>query len=1300
MSCMAARTGGGARRRFVLSEVGTKGTTRLRLWLVRNRLLAIAALASLFVGAVSPSSSAQVVTFQNFIEAKAGTNVTSLTLPIPAGTAAGNLLIACVVTDGNNATTLSPPAGQGWNQIARNVQGTAVTLGVWWKLAGASEPSTHQWTWTALEQSYGWMMRFTGHSPTAPINISTVGGGSATSPSSPAVAPTVTETMILRIGGFDNRSITVDSPGLTTSGPHTAITMDLSNAAGGGTCSGGAGYRIQSAAGTSGASSFALTATQNYRTVTVAIAPFRCVNASECDDANVCTTDTCDGAGFCQHANNTAACTDGNACTVTDVCSGGSCVPGAPPDCSASGNQCNTASCNPAGPTGNCNTLTPVTNGTPCSDGLFCTDGDVCSAGTCQAGGARDCSSAGNQCNTGVCNETTDQCVAQPANQGNPCSDGNNCTLNETCQTGICTGGTPPNCTASDNQCNIASCNPAGGLGNCNTLTPRTNGTACNDGVFCTATDTCQTGVCGGAGETCPGEICDEFADACFECATLADCDDGVACTAEACQSGSCVHIPNNAACSDGLFCNGAETCHLTLGCQAGTSPCGDAIACTVDTCVEATDTCVYTPTDALCADALFCNGAETCSATLGCQAGSDPCIDGVACTVDSCVESTDSCEYTPINAACDDALFCNGSETCDVVLGCQPGSDPCVDGIACTVDSCTEITDTCTYTPNNALCDDALFCNGAETCSATLGCQASTDPCIDAFPCTTDACIEASDSCTNTPNDAVCDDGLYCNGAETCSAAVGCVAGSDPCLVTQVCDESTDTCPECLLPTDCDDAIACTVDTCSAATHTCVYTPSDALCDDALFCNGGETCSATLGCLAGTPPCVDAIACTADSCVENTDSCVYAPNNTACDDGLFCNGAETCNVTLGCQPGSDPCVDGIACTVDSCTELTDTCIYTPNDALCDDALFCNGMETCSAALGCEASTDPCIDAFPCTIDACVEATDSCTNTPNNAVCDDGLFCNGSEACSSTVGCVAGSDPCLVTQVCDELTDSCQACLVPADCDDANPCTVDDCVSLSCVYTPAGEIAIDLEIEGLGSAVTRDVTFEITSCGGSSETRVAPVAFSIAGTASLVLLDVDSASDWIAVREGHTLRKRAALSFTSCNATVDLTGSVRLRSGDFAAGVAAQDNLVDVTDFSILASRWNQAIAANLATGADATGDGVQGTADFTAIQVNFLTGGDATHGCALASSGRGGPRAFEDLEARLVDGRAFSVPVSSLRFSDAARADVNGDGFVDSRDIREFAARNRLPLSPAFDRLLGDAERRGSKGH
>ena len=206
-------------------------------------------------------------TYREFTEKKGASDGTSLTIDTPSGTGQGDLLIAVVATDASE--TISPPAGEGWTQIDQGDGSNQVTLGVWWKIAGASESSTHEFTWGSNEKGYGWMMRFTGHDPTAPINASAAQGGNSGSPECLSVDTTVANALILRIGGFDDDDITVDSPGLSG---HTPITMDKSSS-GSGTCSGGAGYKEQAAIGSSGIAEFSLTETEQYRTVTIAIAP-------------------------------------------------------------------------------------------------------------------------------------------------------------------------------------------------------------------------------------------------------------------------------------------------------------------------------------------------------------------------------------------------------------------------------------------------------------------------------------------------------------------------------------------------------------------------------------------------------------------------------------------------------------------------------------------------------------------------------------------------------------------------------------------------------------------------------------------------------------------------------------------------------------------------------------------------------------------------------------------------------------------------------------------------------------------
>lgn len=81
-----------------------------------------------------------------------------------------------------------------------------------------------------------------------------------------------------------------------------------------------------------------------------------------------------------------------------------------------------------------------------CGDGLYCNGAETCLAGFCQSGTPIDCSNLSDQCNTGVCDEIADICIAQPKPNGTSCDDGLYCNIGETCQAGKCAGGTAQNC--------------------------------------------------------------------------------------------------------------------------------------------------------------------------------------------------------------------------------------------------------------------------------------------------------------------------------------------------------------------------------------------------------------------------------------------------------------------------------------------------------------------------------------------------------------------------------------------------------------------------------------------------------------------------------------------------------------------------------------------------------------------------------------------------------------------------------------------------------------------------------------
>jgi hypothetical protein len=79
---------------------------------------------------------------------------------------------------------------------------------------------------------------------------------------------------------------------------------------------------------------------------------------------------------------------------------------------------------------------------------------------------------------------------------------------------------------------------------------------------------------------------------------------------------------------------------------------------------------------------------------------------------------------------------------------------------------------------------------------------------------------------------------------------------------------------------------------------------------------------------------CDDQVSCTKDSCDVELRRCHFAPDDSACDDGDYCNGPEECIPAVGCRPGEPiACSDKDPCTVDACDEATDQCTHTDRDA-------------------------------------------------------------------------------------------------------------------------------------------------------------------------------------------------------------------------------------------------------------------------------------------------------------------------------------------------------------------------------
>jgi len=358
------------------------------------------------------------------------------------------------------------------------------------------------------------------------------------------------------------------------------------------------------------------------------------------------------------------------------------------------------------------------------------------------------------------------------------------------------------------------------------------------------------------------------------------------------CADYTCV-LSNEFTCED-YGCDALEI----DSCTDPYNPCEPIGAC----CNPSEGTCSNI-TETMCTDAGWIyRGNDT-----ACDTVSPPCHQGACCFSGSVC-------WDVLPGACLDGVFLGLGTTC--------ADEPCNDVGAC----CLEV-DTCAdaMTRYDCMSDVGTFLEGV---------VCATEP-----PMTCGECDPQADDC---------DDGLFCNGTDTCINGI-CVEGASPCdPLTETCDEDNDVCLvfACVFDIDCDDQNPCTTDTCNVDNE-CEYEALEDLtpCSDDLFCNGAEVCMSGV-CEEGTWPCEpeeicdedndvcieclvdedcdDEDMCTTDACVD--DACVLTP--VVCDDDLFCNGLEECD------PGTGDCVDGVApCVPQYCDEDDDICRGADMDA-------------------------------------------------------------------------------------------------------------------------------------------------------------------------------------------------------------------------------------------------------------------------------------------------------------------------------------------------------------------------------
>jgi hypothetical protein len=458
------------------------------------------------------------------------------------------------------------------------------------------------------------------------------------------------------------------------------------------------------------------------------------------------------------------------------------------------------------------------------------------------------------------------------------------------------------------NVCTDDACDPDDAGADVNGCTHVNNSAPCSDGTFCNGADTCSGGSCSlHAGDPCVAGLecantCNEAADNCLTPPATPCTDDGNVCTDDQCNgTGSCVHPNNTGPCTDGLFCNGTDTC-------SG----GSCVVHTGDPCTGGSE----------CGN--ICNeAADTCNSTAG-----TPCTDdGNVCTNDQC-NGGGACIHPNNSAPCTDGLFCNGADTCAGGSCSIHAGDPCAGGVECN-NTCNEAVDNC-LAPNGTACTD------------------------DGNVCTDDKC-NGSGSCNHPPNTAPCNDNTFCNGADTCSGGSCIIHAGNPCTAgpecNNVCNEGANNCLVAANTPCSTDGNVCTDDKCNG-TGTCAHTNNIAPCSDGTVCTTPDVCSGG-ACVPGpTIDCDDHIQCTLDSC-DATLGCQHsapAMNGQSCDDGDSCTDNDTCNNgTCAGTPGGQSCDDGNPCTADLCDPMGG-CLHptAPRDNFgCDDQNPCTTQDVC-----------------------------------------------------------------------------------------------------------------------------------------------------------------------------------------------------------------------------------------------------------------------------------------------------------------------------------------------------------------
>lgn len=855
--------------------------------------------------------------------------------------------------------------------------------------------------------------------------------------------------------------------------------------------------------------------------------PLECAADGDCDDGNACTADTCRLNNTCSYVVTNASCVP---CAVDGDCDDGN-------DCSA--DVCSEGVCQHAdddGVTG-CGSTSEPCRETVCFGGA-CVLGWI--AGCCIED-VHPCSPAHTHCLASVCVPGlggTGTCELQAVNNYESCeSDDDECT-NDVCSEGVCLH---DQIGCDENPCADSSCDPLSGC----LYLPGNEGELCLSTLNPCEEYRCASGECVYGVKNCDdSNVCTE--DHC-DSAVPGGCvntfhvcvDDGNECTNDTCDPvTNCEHpaLPNGTECDGGYGeCQAGVCVSLAAPC-ATNADCDDDISCSADACNPTTHSCehVYRPgccaTSEQCPDDgnvctnAFCSAKHQCAFAYvpGCCNAFADCEDGNACTEKYCNATTHRCVLAPIPDCCTTNKMCTDEDPCTVDYcelasaanagasrcvhkrkgGCCAADEDCVDGNLCTLDICNAARHKCVHVAaSECACQvqaDCAFLDDATACTVGVCLAGTCSPifaCDDSSQRTHDTCNQDG-TCSNTPvhrRDAATD---FSDPRQACGLVRSAGRAVRGVPILPLLEAKDVLCP---------DLISGELDANSPVFSTPLSIPAFRTYMEAVGERG--QCGAAAMAISAVArvvlpvlgPCNDNDSCTLDYCNADPDGppCLHAQKN--CDDQNRCTDDYCFNGT--CVHEAHHCPSDVtpSCMVHECSPLDGLCHaypapmeWEPDNEFGYDACFvteCNGTHWVTAPISCDDefyfTEDTCISPLGVCLHAYKNCDDhdnttrdgilldgTCSHEPlpeecldmpcsrvsviagcirSSVSCDDNNKCTEDLPCDDVLGCVHVAkncsenitNPCVVG-ICDPSDGNCVEIAIA--CDDFDPCTTDSCI--------------------------------------------------------------------------------------------------------------------------------------------------------------------------------------------------------------------------------------------------------------